>query len=149
MIFNFVISFIAGYIYGHFFEYFAHKHILHNYKDFKVFFKNHFGRHHKVARSNHMFDSAYSALSSRANFFEIKSLSASVIIHLPIALLSVGFFSAVVFSAVEYYIIHRKSHTDIEWCKKNLPWHFSHHIGNQNKNFGIRSNFVDKIMGTD
>ena len=45
--------------------------------------------------------------------------------------------------------IHKKSHLDPEWAKKNVPWHYDHHMGpDQNKNFGVRTDFFDRLFGT-
>ena len=53
------------------------------------------------------------------------------------------------FSTMQYYYIHRKAHLNPEWAKENLIWHYEHHMSlNQNKNFGIRSDLIDRILGT-
>ena len=45
--------------------------------------------------------------------------------------------------------MHRKSHIDVEWAKKNMPWHYDHHLGlDQDSNFGIRSDIMDRLLYT-
>ena len=45
--------------------------------------------------------------------------------------------------------MHRRAHTDVEWCKKNIPWHYDHHMGkNQDANYGVTVEWPDKLFGT-
>ena len=145
----FSLSFILGIIYGYFLEYFAHRYIFHNYKSFKFAFKRHFKEHHKNSRRNNMIDEGYLGIVSRANVFEIISLSSALIIHIPIYFISPGFYFALIFSVAQYFYVHKRMHTNSEWGKEHYPWHYKHHMGSQNKNFGVRSDFVDRIMGTN
>ena len=35
------------------------------------------------------------------------------------------------------------------WCKEKLPWHYDHHMGkNQDANWGVTTDWVDKILKT-
>jgi hypothetical protein len=48
-----------------------------------------------------------------------------------------------------YYKTHRKSHLDPEWGKKNIPWHYDHHMNtNQDANWCVTKPWFDYIMGT-
>ena len=145
----FLLSFILGIFYGYFLEYFAHRYIFHNYKNFKFAFKRHFKEHHKASRKNNMVDDGYKGIVSRANIFELLSLSIALILHSPILIISYGFYIALILSVAHYFYVHKKMHTDVDWGMKNYPWHYKHHMGNQNKNFGVRSNLIDKIMKTN
>ncbi len=142
-----VVQIFAAWVYSHIFEYVAHRYFLHNHKLFKFAFKNHFATHHRVSRKNKMYDEAYeSLLSSR---FEIVSLLAASALHVPIAFVFPWAYGTLVFSAFMYYFLHRKAHTDVEWGKKWLPWHYAHHMGkDQHVNWGVRLPIVDYIMGT-
>ncbi len=41
------------------------------------------------------------------------------------------------------------SHLDPMWCRENLPWHYDHHMGpNQDMNYGVTTDWVDRLMGT-
>ncbi len=141
------VQIFAAWVYSHIFEYVAHRYFLHNHKLFKFAFKNHFATHHRVSRKNKMYDETYeSLLSSR---FEIVSLLATAALHMPIAFVFPWAYGTLVFSATMYYFLHRKSHTDVEWGKKWLPWHYAHHMGkDQHMNWGVRLPLVDYIMGT-
>ncbi len=134
-------------IYALIFEYVAHKYILHNYKIFKVPFKNHFKIHHGNSRKNKMYDAGYEKIVS--SYFEIASLVVILILHAPLIFFSKFFYFCLFLNLSHYYFVHRKSHIDVEWGKKNMPWHYEHHMGkNQNINWGVRSPIIDKIMGS-
>jgi len=32
-------------------------------------------------------------------------------------------------SALHYYRVHKRSHTDAQWAREHLPWHYAHHLG--------------------
>jgi len=45
--------------------------------------------------------------------------------------------------------MHRKSHLDVEWGKKWMPWHWDHHMGrDQNANWGVTLPLWDYALGT-
>jgi len=142
-----ILQIIFAWIYSHIFEYVSHKYFLHNHRRFLFAFKNHFGKHHKISRKNDMKDESYkNILSSR---FEIYSLLAVSLIHLPVVFFFPAAYVTLVFCLLMYYFIHRKSHTDIVWGKKWLPWHYAHHMGiDQHKNWGVRLPIIDIIMKT-
>ncbi len=137
----------VAWVYSHIFEYVAHRYFLHNHKLFKFAFKNHFATHHRISRKNEMYDEAYeSLLSSR---FEIISLLITAVLHIPVVFIFPWAYATLVFSVSMYYALHRKSHTDVEWGKRWLPWHYEHHMGkDQHMNWGVRLPIVDYIMGT-
>ena len=143
----FVLQFIAGWIYGHFFEYVAHRWILHDRKKFKKIFKQHFGQHHNMSRKNNMYDENYVKIFNRNNLFEPLALGMLLLFHLPLAFVAPGFFTALVWSVSSYFVLHRKSHIDVEWGKKWLPWHYEHHMGkNQHENWGVRLPIIDLFV---
>ena len=46
-----------------------------------------------------------------------------------------------------YYTMHRKSHIDVAWGKKWMPWHYEHHMGkDQHKNWGVRLPVFDGLL---
>ena len=137
----------VAWVYSHIFEYVAHRYFLHNRKLFKFAFKNHFATHHRTSRKNEMYDEAYESLLSSK--FEVGSLLITAILHTPIAFVFPWAYATLVFSVSMYYLLHRKSHTDVEWGKKWLPWHYAHHMGkDQHVNWGVRLPVVDYILGT-
>jgi len=94
-----------------------------------------------------MYDKGYeSVLSSR---FEIYSLLGASLIHFPVALFFPFAYLTLLLCLINYYILHRKSHTDVKWGKKWMPWHYAHHMGkDQHKNWGVRLPVVDMILKT-
>ena len=103
-----VFSFIAGYIYGYFFEWFAHI-ILHKFgKTRSSIFSFHWREHHRACRKNKNFDSNYSTpifdkiKSNRAK--EEISLFLILIAHSPLLFVLPGFFFAVLFSIIEFLL---------------------------------------------
>ena len=136
-----------GWLYGHFFEYAAHRYVLHNYKRFKPAFKNHFKKHHGISRKNNMYDAAYENMFSCK--FEVSSLASISLLHSPLIFYLPYTYFALICSMFMYYILHKRAHTDVAWGKKWLPWHYAHHMGkNQNINWGVRLPIIDKMIGT-
>jgi sterol desaturase/sphingolipid hydroxylase (fatty acid hydroxylase superfamily) len=144
---NIIFQILLGWLYGHIFEYIAHKHVLHNRKKFKTVFRNHFKKHHNISRKNKMYDENYrNVISSK---FETIALSVIVFVHLPLLFYVPYFYSMIVWSVCAYYILHKLAHINTEWGKKWLPWHYEHHMGkNQNINWGVRLPIIDKVMKT-
>jgi hypothetical protein len=140
-------QFFVGWLYGHIVEYSVHKYILHDNKRFIKAFKYHFGTHHKIARKCEMYDKNYEPFLSKNQLFEPFALSLLLLSHLPLAFVFPFFYLALLYSAFMYYTLHRKSHIDVEWGRKWLPWHYEHHMGiDQNKNWGVRLPLIDKII---
>ena len=148
----FALQFLVGYIYGYFLEWFIHKELLHKHgKRKNSILSFHFKIHHKESRRNNFIDSAYNAsfLSWNAATKEIAALLFLLLIHTPIVFFAPGAFAASVFSIVEYYIKHRMAHKNPDWAKRKLVWHYDHHMGKiQDANWGVRSDFVDRLLGT-
>ena len=150
----FILQFLAGYVYGLFAEWWIHKNLLHIHgKKKNDFLGFHFSIHHKNCRKNNNLDSNYSlSLYNRIAEGGAKEdlyLSTLLLLHIPTAFFAPGFFAAVLFSSIEYYYIHKRSHTSEEWAIKNVPWHYEHHMGkDQDANWGVRTNIVDKIFKT-
>ena len=138
---------LIAWIYGHIFEYIAHRYFLHDHKKFKFAFRNHFAWHHKISRKNSMYDENYESVFSSK--FEVGSLILLSIVHIPVAFFYPYAYLTLACSLFLYYFIHRKAHTDIAWGRKWLPWHYDHHMGkNQHMNWGVRLPLIDLIMRT-
>ena len=138
---------LAAWLYSHIFEYIAHRYVLHGHKKFKYAFNHHFSQHHGASRKNGMYDETYENLVSSK--FEVISLSFITAAHFPLWFFFPYAYITLVFSMTAYYVLHRKSHTDVEWGKKWLPWHYDHHMGkNQHLNWGVRLPIIDYIAGT-
>lgn len=148
MAISIVLQILIAWIYGHFLEYFLHI-MMHDYKRFPYLFQHHFGGHHKISRNNKMRDPSYEDILDRSSLFEIGSIAIGLLLHLPIAFFFPYSYATLVIGLCIYYIVHRKSHIDIAWAKKYLPWHYDHHMNsNQHANWGVRLPFVDWIFGT-
>jgi hypothetical protein len=137
----------GGWIYGHAAEYLIHKYVLHNHRWFKGPFKRHFGTHHRISRQNDMYDESYLGLSKSSSAFEILGLSLLLLSHLPLLFIIPYFWMTLLYSACVYYYVHRRSHIDVEWGKKWLPWHYAHHMEkDQHQNWGVRLPIFDKVF---
>ena len=144
---NIFFQLAIGWLYGHIFEYIAHKHVLHNKKKFKKVFRNHFKTHHNASRKNDMYDKNYNRLVSSK--FEIVSLLSIAILHLPVAFILPYLYGMIIWSVMSYYFLHRLSHLNVTWGKKWLPWHYEHHMGkDQHINWGVRLPIIDKVLKT-
>jgi hypothetical protein len=141
-----VLQVLAAWFYSHILEWLVHKHILHNRK-LKTPFKNHFARHHRISRKNHMVDLPKNKNSTLD--FEKKYLLYGSFLHLPLAFFFIYAYLTLLVCACSYYYIHQKAHGDIFWARKNVPWHYEHHLGlDQNSNWGVRLPMIDIITGT-
>lgn len=135
-------------LYTYFLEWFFHI-ALHDRKRFRGGFKHHFGVHHNQSRKNKMFDKNYLNPLNKESWFEPLGLSLLSIVHFPIFYFFPVVYVTLLFSMLSYYYHHRKAHIDVEWGKQNMPWHYEHHMGkDQHKNWGVRTNIIDKIFNT-
>ena len=143
---------VIAWLYGHIMEYSLHRWLLHKWGAKKGrLLSFHFYGHHSSARLNSFKDSAYSGIPLRfdAAGKELFSLLLILGIHFPLFAYFPWAYWTLVFSSCSYYYTHRRSHQDPEWAKKKIPWHYDHHMAlNQNKNFGVRSDLIDKVLGT-
>ncbi len=133
-----MIGFLTGLFYANEMEWLIHKYLLHeDGKKKGSFWRFHYSEHHKNAKQNDFFDPDYSRslLEWNAQSKEVLALVVGAGIHLPIFPFAPGFVSGVWFSMAYYYYVHKKSHEDPNWARKNLPWHYDHHMGkNQDAN---------------
>ena len=144
---NIFFQLLFGWLYGHLFEYLVHRYVLHNYKNFKPAFKNHFKTHHAISRKHKMYDNVYENIFSSK--FEVYGLVFISIIHFPLVYYLPYSYLMLCIAAGMYYFMHKKSHTDVIWGKKWMPWHYEHHMGkNQNLNWGVRLPIFDYVFGT-
>ena len=141
------VQIFLAWLWSHFYEYIAHRYVLHGKNNFKEAFKHHFSTHHSSSRKNDMYDSDYDSLTSLN--FEIIALFFSLLAHIPIAIFFPYAYITLAVCTVTYYLIHRKSHIDTEWGKKWLPWHYDHHMGkNQHVNWGVRLPIFDYLFSS-
>ena len=141
-----------AWVYGHVAEYALHRWVLHKFAAKRGRpFSFHFHGHHRNARLNGYIDKTYYGFPLRwdAAGKELLSLVVLLAAHVPLYFYFPWAFFTLVFSICSYYYAHRRSHRDPEWAKKNLAWHYDHHMAlNQSMNYGVRSDIIDRIMGT-
>lgn len=138
-------------MYSHILEWVLHKYVLHGLgKNKKSRWSSHWHTHHRSSRQNNNYDADYSK-----GFFhhsvrgEVLGLIILGILHIPTILISLLFYYTLIVCAIRYFKIHKKSHLDPEWAKKNVPWHYEHHMGkNQDANWGVTTDWVDRLFKT-
>lgn len=145
------VLFILAFLYANLLEWVIHKYLFHGLgKNKESHFAGHWHTHHKLCRKNDNQDETYEEFPPHSSVKqELNSLFILVLLHTPVLFISPFFFGSLVYFAARYFYIHRKSHTDVEWGKKNFPWHYDHHMGkDQDSNWGVTSPIWDHILGT-
>lgn len=141
-----------GWAYGHVAEWALHRFVLHGAgkkRGHPLSF--HFHEHHRASRLNNFHDDIYDGHPFKWNSGgkELVGLAALAAAHIPLVTVAPWFTAAVVASGVHYYRFHKRTHVDPEWTKQHAPWHYDHHMGpNQDANYGVRSDWVDRLMGS-
>lgn len=151
-------GFLLGLVFANGFEWVAHKYILHGthragqsrYSPVPRSMQSHWA-HHREVRKAAFHDIGYvEGLANWRTRNEIISLavvavSASVVFY-PI---SKGMVLASIYSALNYYYIHRRSHLEPDWAIKKIPWHYDHHMNsNQDANWCVTKPWFDYLLGT-
>jgi len=143
--------FALAFIYANLLEWVIHKYLFHGLGKKKSSpFSSHWHVHHKLCRKNKNVDDTYKDFPPHPTVKqELTSLFVLSLIHTPIIFFSPFFFGSLVYFSARYFYIHRRSHTDVEWGKRNFPWHYDHHMGkNQDANWGVTNPFWDHIFKT-
>ena len=100
----FLFEVFLGWLYGHFFEYAAHRWVFHNPK-LKSAFKHHYSQHHSRSRKGCMVDVASFKRVSWSDW-EFKSLAILVVMHAPLFL---------VFPRMQRLLLLFFSHVQLDW----------------------------------
>jgi sterol desaturase/sphingolipid hydroxylase (fatty acid hydroxylase superfamily) len=140
-----------AFVYGGLSEWALHKYVLHGLgKRKSSIFSFHWHSHHKICRRNKNRDDNYLSWPPAPPVRkEILALFLLVWAHIIFLFIQPYFFGGLMVYTVRYFYMHRKAHTNIEWCKKNIPWHYDHHMGkNQDANYGVTVEWPDKLFGT-
>jgi len=149
----FIISVILAYLYASFLEWWVHKYILHGLgKKKNNWFDFHWYSHHQKCRKCGNKDNSY--LKNKPFHHSVKKeligLATLLALHFPLFYVSLPFYFTLVICAGRYFYMHRKSHVNVAWGLKTMPWHWKHHMGrNQDANWGITTNLWDKILKTN
>tara|TARA_Y100000310_G_scaffold324332_1_gene386075 strand:- start:1053 stop:1529 length:477 start_codon:yes stop_codon:yes gene_type:complete len=146
----YVLAAVFGVLYATLLEWLLHKYILHGLgKNKKSYWAFHWHSHHKTCRKNKNSDINYKFPGGPPVKKEIISLLLLTIIHIPLWYVSKIFYLTLVLCAIRYFYMHRKSHLNIEWGRKKMPWHHDHHMGtNQDTNWGVTTDLMDLLMNT-
>lgn len=149
----FVLAQIAvGLLYGNMVEWLAHKYLLHHLGRKKTsWFAFHWHEHHRKSRQNNFQDDDYeqSIWNWNARGKEALGLFLLWATHIWTAFFFPVFFLTVTYCTINYYYTHKWSHENPEWAKKNLRWHWEHHMGrNQHANYCVTQPWFDYIAGT-
>lgn len=151
-------GFIAGLVVANAFEWVAHKYVLHGthrvaqprFSPVPKSMKSHW-EHHREVRKTDFNDAGYvEGIANWRTRNEIGSLAVTVAIFAPLFYpISKGMSAAVLYSAVNYYYVHRRAHLEPEWAKRKIPWHYDHHMNaNQDANWCVTKPWFDYILGT-
>ena len=151
-------GFLVGLVVANGFEWVAHKFILHGthrtgkprYSPVPDSMKSHWEHHREVRKQNFHDDGYVQGISNWRTKNEIISLAvvagAASVLFYPI---SKGMAAASIYSACNYYYIHRRSHLEPDWAVKKIPWHYDHHMNsNQDANWCVTKPWFDYILGT-
>lgn len=151
-------GFLVGLVVANGFEWVAHKYVLHGthrtgkprYSPVPDSMKSHW-EHHREVRKTTFLDHGYvEGISNWRTKNEIVSLAVVATVagglFYPV---SKGMAAAAVYSACNYYYIHRRAHLEPEWAMKKIPWHYNHHMNsNQDANWCVTKPWFDYILGT-
>jgi len=151
-------GFIAGLVILNGYEWFAHKYLLHGvhrkgkprYSPVPKSMESLWAHHREVRKQGFSDDCYVEGLDNWRTRHELMSLAvaagvASVVFY-PF---SKGMALAAIYSAGNYYYVHRRAHLEPDWPKRTIPWHYDHHMNsNQDANWCVTRPWFDYVMGT-
>ena len=133
-------------------EWATHKYLLHDLgRDKASRFSFHFHGHHQSVRRHGFYDPDYEGPVWRTATQSREAIGLTVVglAHLPIFPIAPFYTATVWWCLARYRRLHRRAHLDPEWGRNNLSWHYDHHMGaNQDRNFGVTTDWFDKLVGT-
>lgn len=135
-------------------EWVIHKYVLHEMgRDKKSFWAFHWHDHHGNSRKEGFKDAHYEtrlfAKGWNGQSKEAVLVALGAATQLPLLPIAPFYTGAIIYSAINYYIKHKKAHLDPEWAREHLPWHYDHHMGpNQHANWCVTRPWMDELMGT-
>lgn len=144
--------FLLGLLVANAGEWSIHKYILHGLgKDKNSIWAYHWREHHEICFKNAMIDEGYRHVSLKWNSQskEWAFMLLAVLSQLPFIDIAFWYVMGVYLSIAVYYYLHRKSHTEPNWARQYLPWHYDHHLGSvPDANWCITYPLFDYLMGT-
>lgn len=133
-------------------EWAMHKYVLHQMgKKRSSFWSFHSHEHHREVRQHGYYDPNYEKfpLGLHAQGKETWSLIASSVLISPLFPVMPFYVGTLWYCALNYYLVHKRSHMDPEWGAANVPWHYDHHMGNNpGANWCVTKPWFDYLMGT-
>jgi len=133
-------------------EWLVHKYLLHGRGRKKgSFWAFHWHEHHRSSNRYAFRDPSYveSVFGWHAQGKEAATLVGASLAVLPLMPIAPTFTLTLLYSAVNYYRKHKRSHLDPQWAREHLPWHYDHHMGpNPDANWCVTRPWFDHIMGT-
>jgi len=132
-------------------EWATHKYLLHGLgRDKRSRFSFHYHDHHQAVRKHGGYDPAYEGppWSTPTQAREAIGLTVIGLAHAPLFPIAPFYTSTIWYCLARYRRDHRRAHLDPQWARDHLTWHYEHHMGDQDKNFGIVWAWVDLIAGT-
>ena len=140
-----------GLLYANAGEWVLHKYVLHRLARRRGSFWKYHWEHHGLARKHGYVDPDYerSVFGWHAQGKEAFSLAAIAAAHLPLLPVAPLFTATVLYSAYDYYRVHKRGHLDPGWAREHLPWHVDHHMDKDPEaNYCVTRPLFDKVMGT-
>lgn len=132
-------------------EWAIHKKLLHDRgRDKASRFSFHYHDHHQAVRKHGGYDPAYEGpvWSTPTQAREAIGLALIAAAHVPVFPIAPFYTSTIWYCLYRYRRDHKRAHLDPRWARDHLPWHYEHHLGDQEKNFGIVWAWFDQVMGT-
>jgi len=140
-----ILQIVLAVVVANFYEWAIHKYLLHGLGKNKKSFWHFHWHHHKAVRRCEGFDPVF---LSGHYWKEIFSLFFFGFVHVPLFWVLPYTAGTMMAYAVLYYMVHRYAHQKVSWALKWLPWHYEHHMGNQDKNWCIVMPLWDYILRT-
>ncbi len=142
----------AGLLAANAIEWVFHKHVLHRLgRQPGSFWNFHWHDHHRSSRLNGFRDPDYErpVFGWHAQGKEAAALVAGGLLALPLFPVAPLFTTTLWYAGVNYYRKHKRAHQDVAWARRELPWHYDHHMGpNPDANWCVTRPWFDILMGT-
>jgi sterol desaturase/sphingolipid hydroxylase (fatty acid hydroxylase superfamily) len=132
-------------------EWATHRYLLHGLgRSRKSYFAFHFHEHHQSVRRHGGYDPDYEGppWSTLTQAGEALGLLAVGIAHLPLLPVAPYYTLTTWYCLDRYRRLHRRAHLDPAWGRVHLPWHYDHHMGDQDQNWGVTWGWFDALVGT-
>jgi len=86
--------------------------------------------------------------SSTTQAREAIGLAVIGLAHAPMFPIAPFYTATIWYCLARYRRDHRHAHLDPKWGRDHLSWHYDHHMGDQDMNFGVSWSWFDSLAGT-